>query len=69
MNVSFYLPETEETYLELPKSVAEYWAWQSAAVGLFPYWGRYHWVLQTYLYLKDAGLPDAPELIWGWRSR
>lgn len=55
--IQFFLPETEEVFARLPSTVGEYWDWQATATGLFPYWGRYHWVLQTYLYLKDAGLP------------
>lgn len=55
--IQFFLPETEEVFARLPSTVGEYWDWQATATGLFPYWGRYHWVLQTFLYLKDAGLP------------
>jgi len=53
----FLLPEPDSVLEALPSSIAEYWQWQGSAAQLTPYWGRYHWVLQTYLYLKDAGLP------------
>ncbi len=55
--ICMFLPESDESFARLPQTVADYWEWQANATGLFPYWGRYHWVLQTYLYLKDAGLP------------
>ena len=35
--------------------MADYWQWQGQAMLSTPYWGRYHWVLQTFLYLKEAG--------------
>ncbi len=53
----FLLPEPDSVLEALPTSIADYWQWQGSAAQLTPYWGRYHWVLQTYLYLKDAGLP------------
>jgi len=55
--ISFYLPEPDSVIDGLPASIGDYWAWQGTASQLTPYWGRYHWVLQTYLYLKQAGLP------------
>lgn len=69
--INFYLPESDESFARLPGSIGDYWDWQSQATGLFPYWGRYHWVLQTYLYLSDAGvrvrltnrLPDAGVIV------
>jgi len=54
--ICFLLPEPDSVLEALPTSIAEYWQWQGSAAQLTPYWGRYHWVLQTYLYLKDAGL-------------
>jgi hypothetical protein len=54
--ICFLLPEPDWVLEALPTSIAGYWQWQGSAAQLTPYWGRYHWVLQTYLYLKDAGL-------------
>jgi hypothetical protein len=51
--VYFFLPEKPSS---LPASIAEYWSWQTTSPDLSPYWGRYHWVLQTYLYFKDYGI-------------
>lgn len=55
--ICFLLPEPDAVLEALPTSIAEYWPWQGSAAQLTPYWGRYHWVLQTFLYLKEAGLP------------
>lgn len=55
--ICFLLPEPDEVLEALPTSIAAYWQWQGSAAQITPYWGRYHWVLQTYLYLKEAGLP------------
>lgn len=57
MTLNFFLPESDAVHATLPGSIADYWAWQGQATLSTPYWGRYHWVLQTYLYLKEAGLP------------
>jgi hypothetical protein len=53
--VQFLLPESPEVFRQLPKSIAEYWDWQANASGIVKYWGRFHWVLQTFLYLREAG--------------
>jgi hypothetical protein len=55
-HVKFLLDEPDEVMAGLPTTIAEYWHWQASASQLTPYWGRYHWVLQTYLYLREAGL-------------
>lgn len=55
--VHFYLPLTDEEFSDLPAGINAYWTWQTSASGLSPYWGRYHWTLQTYLFLKEAGFP------------
>jgi hypothetical protein len=55
--VCFLLPESDAVLAALPQTISDYWAWQGTAAELTPYWGRYHWVLQTYLYLKAAGVP------------
>jgi hypothetical protein len=57
VELQFFLPEKPEVFAALPKRVADYWHWQATATGLLPYWGRYHWVLQTYLYLREGGVP------------
>ena len=49
----FFLPE--EDLSSFPGSIEDYWDWQTDTIGLFPWWGRYHWVLQTHLFLKKAG--------------
>lgn len=55
--IQFFLPVTDSQLADLPIRVEDYWPWQAEASGLHPYWGRYHWTLQTWLYLKLAGLP------------
>ena len=55
--VSFFLPEPDAVMSRIPHAIEDYWAWQASGSATTPYWGRYHWVLQTYLYLKQAGLP------------
>jgi hypothetical protein len=55
--ISFLLPEADAVLAGLPTSIGEYWDWQGRASMIFPYWGRYHWVVQTFLYLKQAGMP------------
>jgi hypothetical protein len=55
--IAFLLPEPDAVLATLPRTIADYWEWQGTAAEITPYWGRYHWVLQSYLYLKEAGLP------------
>ncbi|MFL6696768.1 MAG: glycosyltransferase [Vitreoscilla sp.] len=55
--ICFLLPEQDTALAALPRTIADYWQWQSSAAEITPYWGRYHWVLQSYLYLKAAGFP------------
>jgi hypothetical protein len=55
--ICFLLPEPDLVVAALPRTIADYWHWQGTAAEITPYWGRYHWVLQSYLYLKQAGLP------------
>lgn len=54
--VTFYLPCTQEDYSSLPRSLQEYSEWQSRGSNQSYFTGRYHWVLQTYLHLVEAGL-------------
>lgn len=54
MDVTFYLPEAEAG---VPATIDEFWAWQTTRTDLSPWWGRYHWVLQSYLRLNAAGYP------------
>jgi hypothetical protein len=53
----FFLPESDEVLASIPSRTEDYWQWQKYSASILPYWGRYHWVVQTYLYLKQAGLP------------
>ena len=53
--VYFYLPCLEPQFRRLPRSLHEYSNWQKTETELSPFMGRYHWVLQTYLHLLDAG--------------
>lgn len=53
-SISFYLPELREP---IPDRLDDYWEWQTTTPGLSPWWGRYHWVLQTYLHLRASGYP------------
>ncbi len=55
--VSFYLPCTPAEFIRLPTAIEHYWAWQTSEAGLVPHWGRYHWVLQSFLQLRAAGYP------------
>ena len=55
--VCFLLPEPDAVLAALPRTIEDYWDWQGSAAEITPYWGRYHWVLQSYLYLKAGGLP------------
>ncbi len=52
--IRFLLPEPLD---QLPTDIDGYWDWQISAKNVSPWWGRYHWVLQTYLRLKAAGYP------------
>ncbi len=52
----FFIPISDAVFTSVPESIDAYWQWQTAAAGLHEYWGKYHWVLQTYLYLKAAGI-------------
>jgi hypothetical protein len=56
-DLHFLLPEPDAVLAQIPTSAAEFWDWQSTAADLTPYWGRYHWIIQTFLYLREAGLP------------
>jgi hypothetical protein len=52
--VFFLVPDVHVS--ALPRTIEEYWHWQSTEAGLSDLWGRYHWTVQTYLYLKEAGV-------------
>lgn len=54
MPVYFYLPEKKN--IVFPESINAFWEWISKTEGLSNWWGRYHWVLQTYLNFKKYGL-------------
>jgi hypothetical protein len=63
-NIFFYIPEKFD--IPLPEDINMYWNWQTSSNNISPYWGRYHWVLQTYLYFKQHGIEcslvhDLPE--------
>lgn len=47
--IYFYIPED---MTNLPNAIEEFWAWQIRSTNTSHLWGRYHWVLQTYLYFK-----------------
>jgi hypothetical protein len=51
------LPCDDEVFTRLPRSIDDYWHWQTHASDVRPFWGRYHWVLQTCLYLQQSGCP------------
>ncbi len=55
--IFFLLPEPDAVLAALPRTIDDYWDWQGSAAEITPYWGRYHWVLQSFLFLKAAGLP------------
>ena len=53
--IYFFLPCSEAQFNRLPTSLGAYSEWQASERELNPYTGRYHWVLQTYLHLLEAG--------------
>ena len=54
--IQFYLPLRENNARErLPKSITDYWSWQCRTVPTNHFLGQYHWVLQTYLFLRSPG--------------
>ncbi len=40
----------------MPQDIEKFWEWQCSTIGISSLWGRYHWVLQTYLQLQRIGL-------------
>jgi hypothetical protein len=52
----FYLPCSEDEYGRLPRDLKDYVPWQASETALTPFLGRYHWVLQTCLQLREAGM-------------
>jgi hypothetical protein len=54
--LSFYLPCSVAEYERLPRALKDYVPWQASETALSPFLGRYHWVLQTFLQLRDAGM-------------
>jgi hypothetical protein len=50
--IQFFVPVSDDIFSTIPESVEEFWLWQTTTSGLHKYWGKYHWVLQTYIYLK-----------------
>lgn len=53
--IYFFLPCNDAQFNRLPTSLSAYSEWQTTERELNPYTGRYHWVLQTYLHLLEAG--------------
>ncbi|EAR11144.1 glycosyltransferase [Reinekea blandensis] len=53
--LNFYLPYHLDGIADLPRSIEEYWDWvcKNSSNGE----GKYSWTLQTYLYLKESGVP------------
>mgnify|MGYP000956370967 CR=1 FL=1 len=51
--IYFFLPEKDN--IVFPDTIDDFWVWISNTKGLSDWWGRYHWVLQTYLSLKKFG--------------
>lgn len=56
MTVYFFLPCTSAQLQRMPTNLDGYLAWQFAETELNPFLGVYHWVLQTYLQLRRAGM-------------
>ena len=52
--VYFYLPCLAPQFQRLPRRLQEYADWQKTETELSPFMGRYHWVLQTYLQLREV---------------
>jgi hypothetical protein len=55
--VQFLLPSDQADFDRLPRRLDGYVAWQQAETSLSPFLGRFHWVLQTYLQLREANAP------------
>lgn len=55
--VQFYLPYDKDGIEKLPDRIEEYWAWLVRQQNIGK--GKYNWTLQTYLYLRDAGIACA----------
>lgn len=55
--LQFYLPYPKDRLADLPRCPDDYWAWivRHRSVGE----GKYSWTLQTYLYLRAAGISCA----------
>lgn len=51
--IYIFLPQEN---IEFPNNISEYWSWLQSGNAENYYWGRYHWVLQTYLTLKETQL-------------
>jgi len=54
-NVWFFLPLADG--VGLPEDIEQFWQWQTTTPGLGEFWGPYHWILQTYLRLRQHGFP------------
>ncbi len=52
--LNFLLPECGS--IQMPGSTLEFWSWLTTTPGLSKLWGRYHWVVQTYLQLSARGI-------------
>jgi hypothetical protein len=53
--IYFYIPSESSSNIYWPETIEEYWEWLKSQAIPFP--GEQSWVLQTYLYLKDAKFP------------
>ncbi|MBW4486803.1 MAG: hypothetical protein KME12_03320 [Trichocoleus desertorum ATA4-8-CV12] len=54
--IYFYIPCQDFPPDGLPKNMAEYWQWKFSVSEKYRS-GKYDWVLQTFLYLQEAGFP------------
>jgi len=55
VDIVFYLPYQRDGISTIPGSIDGYWAWACASDGLVT--GKYDWTLQTYLLLRQYGVP------------
>jgi Glycosyl transferases group 1 len=53
--ISFYAPFTSDGIERIPEAPEDYWSWILAHPKVGE--GKYTWTLQTYLFMKKAGLP------------
>ncbi len=55
VDVTFYLPFQRDRISSIPMNIDDYWAWVCSNSGMAE--GKYSWTLQTFLQLREIGVP------------